>query len=830
MDSDSTQTPIMPGHGVRMSSLLNDLKLARRQLLKSPLFTAVVVGTLAIGIGLNAAVFSTVDALLLRPLPGARAPEELVQVYRTYRGGHLYGSNSIPHFNSLRERSGEVFSGVAAFGLDYMNLSASDRPRRVMGSMVSANYFSVLGVGAVRGRVFTPDEDVGRGAHPVAVLSDAGWRGLFASDPNVVGSTVVLNGRSYTIVGVTPPAFKGALPALTPTLWVPLMQLAHIHPGDERLFESRNNNNMFVIARLQRGVGIALARDRMTALMAQLRSEYPESYQNSGVNLVLQSRSGIHPMFKDAQVGLSAVVMAVVGVLLLIACANVANIFLARARSRDREMAIRLSVGASRGDLARQLLTESLVFAGVAGLAGLAVASWAMGLANRIVVPMDVDFAADLRLSPTVLVFTSGVTVVTGLLFGLAPALQAARPALVPALKGETPAGGSHSRMSRGLVVAQTALSIVLLVCAGLFLRNLKVATTVDKGFLSDNLYIAEVDPELQGYSRARSEDFFRRLTERLSAAPGVRAVGLGDRAPLGIASSDRSVEIPGYAPGPDEFMSILYGTVAPGYFEALGIPIVRGRGFTAQDDSAAPPALVVNQAFADRYSRTQEVLGRTVRFGGRDHTVIGVVPTGKYRRLGEDPTPFMYQAQSQHWNSGMTIFVRTVGEPTAVTAILRAEVAALDPDLPLANARTMDSHLGVALLPARLTGWTLGVFGLLALGLASVGIYGVVAYSVAQRTREIGIRMALGAAASDAVLLVMRQGLAPVLLGTGIGLAGALAASRLIRGVLYGGSGLDPVTFAAVPLVLLGVAMLATWIPARRAAAVDPMLALRQE
>jgi len=813
-----------------MSSLLNDLKLARRLLVKSPLFTAVVVATLAVGIGLNTAVFSTVDALLLRPLPGVRAPEELVQVYRTYRGGHQYGSNSIPHFNSLRERSGQLFSGVAAFGLEYMNLSASDRPRRVMGSMVSANYFSVLGVGAARGRVFTPDEDVGRGAHPVAVLSDAGWRGLFGSDSSIVGRSVVLNGKSYTIVGVTPPQFKGAVPVLTPTLWVPLMQLADIHPGDEALFDSRGRNNLFVIARLSAGVGIALANDRMTALMAQLRSEYPESYQNSGVDLVLQSQTGIHPMFRGAQVGLSAVVMAVVGILLLIACANVANIFLARARSRDREMAIRLSVGAGRADLIRQLLTESLVFSFVAGLAGLALALWAMGLVNRIALPMDLDIGADLRLSPSVLVFTLAVTVATGLLFGLAPAFHAARPALVPALKGEAPAGASRSRMSRGLVVAQTALSIVLLVCAGLFLRNLKAATAVDKGFLSDNLYIADVDPGLQGYGRARSEDFYRRLIDRVGAAPGVRAVGLGDRAPLGIGWSDRGVTIPGYTPGPNEYMVIQYITVGPGYFAALGIPVVRGRDFTAQDDTASPYVIVVNERFAERFWPGQDAVGRTVRTAGRDHTVIGVVPTGKYARLGEEPTPFMYLTQAQHWSSGMTVFVRTAGDPSAIAATLRSEVAALDADLPLANARTMNSHLGIALLPARLVGGVLGVFGLLALGLASVGIYGVVAYSVAQRTREIGIRMALGAAASDAVRLVMRQGLAPVLLGTGIGMAGALAASRLVRGVLYGGSALDPVTFAAVPLVLVGVAMLATWIPARRAAAIDPMLALRHE
>ena len=813
-----------------MGSLLNDLKLARRLLVKSPLFTAVVVVTLAVGIGLNTAVFSTVDALLLRPLQGVPAPERLVQIYRSWRGGWEFGSNSVPHFRDLRDRSGEVFSGVAAWSLDYMNLSASDRPRRVLGSLVSANFFSVMGVRSALGRVFTPDEDEGRGAHPVLVLSDAGWRGLFGSDPHIVGREVRFDGRSYTIVGVTPPGFGGVMPGVMSTLWVPLSQWDHVRPGNESSYEGRGNNSLFVIARLKPGVDVARASDRMNALRAQLRSEYPDEYENSGIRLVPQSKAGIHPMFRDAQVGLSAVVMAVVGVLLLIACANVANIFLARARSRDREMAIRLSVGAGRADLVRQLLTESLVFSLVAGLAGLAVAQWAMGLVNRIALPVDIQFAADLRLSPGVLAFTLAVTVGTGLLFGLAPALHATRPALVPALKGEAPAGVSRSRTSRALVVAQTALSIVLLVCAGLFLRNLRAAITVDKGFVSENLFIADIDPGLQGYSQARSEDFYRRLAERLSAAPGIRAVGLGERAPLGFGESDNGVEIPGYTPAANEFMSVQYSMVAPGYFQALGIPLVRGRDFTSRDDSAAPYAIVVNERFAQRFWPGQDALGRTVRTTGRDHTVIGVVPTGKYQRLGEEPTSFMYMAQAQHWTSGMTVFVRTAGDPSAVAATLRTEVAALDPDLPLANARTMDSHLGIALLPARLTGGALGVFGLLALGLASVGIYGVVAYSVAQRTREIGIRMALGAAASDAVLLVMRQGLAPVLLGTALGMVGALAASRLIRGALYGGSGLDPVTFVAVPLVLVGVAMLATWIPARRAASVDPTLALRQE
>jgi predicted permease len=813
-----------------MSRLVADLRFARRLLVKSPLFTAVVVVTLALGIGLNTAVFSAVDALLLRPLPGVRTPRDLVQVYRATQGGRQYISISIPLFNDLRERSRDVFSDVAAWDLEYLNLSASDHPQRVLGSMVSANYFSVLGVSAALGRVFTPDEDVGRGAHPVAVLSHAAWRTLFGGDPDIVGRFVVLNGRRYTIVGVTPPAFKGTMPVLTPTLWVPLMQLAQVRPGFERALEERDVSFMSVIARLKPGVSVALANGRMKALMAQLRAEFPDLYDNAGFTLVPQPEAGIHPEFRDAQVGLSAVVMAVVGIVLLIACANVANLFLARARSRDREMAIRLSLGAGRAALARQLLTESLVFAAAAGLAGLAVASWAIGLANRIALPVDVDFLPDLRLSPSVLAFTLGVTVATGLVFGLVPAFQATHPALVSALKGEAAFGTSRSRMSRGLLVAQTALSIVLLVCAGLFLRNLKAAMSIEKGFVSDNLFVAELDPGLQGYSRVRSETFYRTLMERLRAFPIVRAAGLGEYVPLGLSGSHTNVSIPGYTPRPHEDLSVPYSRVSPGYFEALGIPIIRGRSFTAQDDSTAPSALVVNQRFAERFWPGQDAVGRIVRVGNYDHTVIGVVPTGKYERLGEEPMPFIYMAQAQHWTAAMAVFVRTRGDPTAIAAPLRSEIAALDPNLPLANARTMNSHLGIALLPARLIGGVLGFFGLLALGLASVGVYGVVAYSVAQRTREIGIRMALGAAASDALRLVMRQGLAPVLIGTALGMAGALAASRLIRGVLYTGDALDPVTFVAVPVVLVGVAMLATWIPARRAAAIDPMRALRLE
>ena len=812
-----------------MSSLLNDLRVARRHLLKSPLFTAVVVITLAIGIGLNTAVFSVIDALLLRPLPGVRAPEELVQLYRSWPGDVKYGSNSVPHFTDLRDRSRGVFSGVASWAFVPLSVSSGGRSERMMGIMVSANFFSLLGVRPERGRTFLPAEDSGRGAHPVAVVSHAAWRGFFGGDPGIVDRAVVLNGHAYTIVGVAPPEFSGIIPVVTPEFWVPLAQFDQIRPNDRPQFTDRGSNFMNVIARLAPGVTVPVANDGMKALIAGLRAEHPDDYARSGITIVRQSDAGVHPTFKSAEVGLSSAVMAVVAMLLLIACVNVANLFLARARDRTREMAIRLSLGAARSALVRQLLIESLAFALVAGVAALGVAYVAITLTNQVSLPFDVAFSPGLRLSPGVLLFSFGASVATGVLFGLAPALAATRPSLVPALKGETAAGESRSRMSRGLVVAQMALSIVLLVCAGLFLRNLQAATTLDKGFRSDHLLLATMDPGLQGYDRARSEDFYRRLTERVGATPGVRAVALAEMVPLGLSESDTRVRIPGYVESPNESMSIQHNTVSAGYFEAMGIPLLAGRGFSTRDDSAARRVLVVNRRFAERFFQGRDPVGQTVTTRGRDYAVIGVVPTGKYQRLGEDPTPFMYFAHAQRFETSMAIHVRTSGDPALMAPALRAAVAELDATMPLSNVRTMENHLGIALLPARLAGSVLGIFGTLGLLLACVGMYGVMAHSVAQRRREIGIRIAIGAAAGDIMRMVMRDGLALVLIGTAIGLGGAFAATRLLRGVLYG-SGSDPLTLGVVPVVLVGVAALATWVPARRASAVDPMVALRQE
>jgi predicted permease len=810
--------------------MLRDLKLAWRLFIKNPAFTAIVVVTLALGIGLNTAVFSAVDALLLRPLPGVRAPNEVMQLYRAWPGDQKYGSNSVPHFQSLRDGTKDIFTDVAAWDFEAFSITTSSRPQRAFGQMVSADFFSLLGVKPVKGRFFLPEEDIGRDGHAVVVLSEGAWKSMFGADPAIISKQVVINGRAYTVVGIAPQEFRGIIPIVQPALWIPLTQWSDVRPGNVKGYENRDNNSLNVVVRLKPGVSVAAARARLDGLVGELRTQFPKDYDKNGITMVPQAEAGVHPMFRSAEVGLSSVVMVVVSILLLIACVNVANLFLARARDRAKEMAIRLSLGARRAVLIRQLITESLFFAFAAGVASLAVASWAISLTNRIDFPFDVGFSPDLQLSPSVLLFALGTSIVTGLLFGIAPALQATTPSLIPALKGEAPAGRSRARASSGLVVAQMALSIVLLVCAGLFLHNLRSATTIDKGFDSSHLLIASVDPSIQGYDRQRGEEFYRHLTERLAALPAVRHVSTSDVMPLGLSESDWNVTIPGYTASPNEQMSVQVSVVSPDYFATMGIPVLKGRAIEARDDSASLKAIVVNQHFADHYWPGQDPLGRVVHTGGSDHTVIGVVPTGKYQRLGEDPTSFMYLAQSQHYEGGRWIQIRTAGDPASFIPTLRAEVSALDAQLPLSDTRTMEAHLGIALLPARLTGAVLGVFGLLGLGLAAIGIYGVMSYAVAQRTREIGIRMAIGAGRGDVLRLLMRQGLGLVGFGLVIGLVLAVVAAKLASSQLYGSGGFDVLTFAAVPLVLIGVAAFAIWIPSRKASGLDPVDALRRE
>lgn len=813
-----------------LERVIRDLRYSLRMLAKSPVFTATAVATLALGIGLNAATFSAVSGLLFRPLAGTESPDQLVQIYRKWPGIE-FGSTSIPHYQDVRDRAGLVFENVAAWNFAEMSLASGGSSERVIGMLVSANFFQTYGVRPTLGRPFIPgEESQGPGAHPVAVLGHSFWQSRFGGDASVLGRTVNLNGHPFEVVGVAPADFKGPVNFADVPLYVPIMMQGQIAQFNS--IESRGNNMMSVVGRLRDGETLARASQVLDGTLAQLREEFPDDYEGQlGHTLVLQSEAGIHPTFRNAQLGMSAVIMVVVALLLLVACVNVANLFLVRARERRREMGIRLSLGASRRAIVQQLLTESLVFSMLAGLSGLGLAHVATGLLSGIRPPMDGPWAFQVQLDNSVLLFTLIVSVATGILFGMAPALQATKPDTIAALKGASEDRPGRSRVSSGLVVVQMALSLVLLIGSGLFLRSLQGATRIDPGFdQPGGLVLTSLDPRLQGYDEARSREFLDRLQEAVGALPEVTAVGLTTSLPLGLGSSDRGVSIPGYEFAEGELKSLYFSMITEGYLDAMGIRLLEGRSFMRQDDETGSPVIIVNQRFAERFWPGASALGRQVSTAGKDREVIGVVETGKYVSLGEAPTEYMYLPLREQFRSAITVVARSRSNPEVALRRIHETVRAMDPDMPVYDVRTMEDHMGLALLPARLAGSVLGLFGVLGLILAAVGIYGVMAYSVAQRTHEIGIRVALGADRGRILRLVLREGLKMAIIGVGLGLVGAAAAARLVSGLLYDVSAFDPTAFIGVPLVLLTVATLAVYLPARRAAGLSPIRALKMD
>jgi len=814
-----------------MTDLLRDFRFSVRMLVKSPVFTVTAVLTLALGIGLNAATFSAVRSILLRPLQGVEDPDQLLQVYRAWPGME-WGSVSVPHYQDLRDRTGDVFDNLSAHYMVPISLATDDRSERIIGMVVSANFFQTYGVQPVIGRAFIPGvEDVGPGGHPVAVLGYGFWQARFGGDPSVVGRSITLNAHTFEVVGVAPEDFRGPVSFASIPLYVPIMMQREIEPGTD-LIESRGNNSMTAVGRLRGGQTVDMARQHLDAILTELRETYPEHYDGQvGHGLALQSEAGIHPTLKNAQMGTSAVMMAVVGLLLLVACVNVANLFLARARERRREMALRLSLGAGRGRIIQQLLTESLVFSVLAGAAGIGLATVTVRFLNTIKMPIDGPWNFSIEMDNTVLLFTAVISLGAGFLFGLAPALQAANPDTVSAVKGESDSGGSRSRVSSGLVVLQMALSLLLLIGSGLFLRSLQGAMEINPGFDDpSSLAMASLDPGLQGYEPALTREFLDRVTAEVSALPEVSAVGLINFAPLGLGGGDQGVDIPGYEFVEGELKSLKYAWITEGYLEAMGTRLLAGRTFARQDDATSAPVIIINKRFADRFWPGESAIGKIVQTAGEDREVIGVMETGKYGSLGEDPTEFMWFPQREQLRSGMTIVARTTSNPQLVLSSIQRIVRSADPDMPLFDVRSMEDHMGVALLPARLSGVVLGMFGVLGLLLAGVGIYGVMAYSVSQRTRELDIRVALGAGKGVVVRQVVSEGMRLTAIGAVLGLVAAGGAAKLVEGMLYNVDAFDPVAFIGVPAILLLVAMFAVYIPARRAAAVDPMRALKSD
>ncbi len=820
-----------------METLWRDLRFASRTLAKSPGFASVAVLSLALGVGANTTIFTLLNAVFLAPLPVERA-SELVAVYTTDEvsigplGGLL--PMSYPNFKDVRERNSSLVDMTAYTFPQPVSLSTGTDPQQAFAEVVTGNYFHVLGVRPHRGRFFRAEEDATPGSYPVVVLSYGLWQRRLGGDPSVVGRTVSLNGNAFTVVGIAPNGFKGVNSLFSPDLWTPLMMYAQVLPPATRTWpDERRALLCWVAGRLKPGVTTAQTEANLKAIAKSLEQEYP--LPNRGRSLAVRplAQATIFPGLRDAFVLGGAVLMTIVGLVLLIACSNVANLLMARASARRQEIAVRLALGASRGRLVRQLLTESALMALMAGAVGLLLAYGGRNAIWSLRPPFLAQNFVDLTLDGRVLLFTIGVSLVTGLLFGLMPSLQASRPDVVSALKEETRTAGPSRRrlaLSNVLIVAQVALSVVALVAAGLFLRSLQRANAIEPGFDVDRLAVVGVNPGQGGYDTPRSVQFFRTVHERIRAIGGIESAAWASGAPF-TGAPFRTVFREGDDPESKSGRNLAVATVvSPGYFHALGIPLLHGRDFTDADREGTMPVAIINQTLADRFWPHQEPLGQHFRFFTERffRTVVGVVKTVKYNTLGEDPQTAVYTALEQTPSDSMVLFLRTAGGPGGVLGTAQREIRAIDAHVPLTNPFTMREVLSQALWPPRMAAILLGVLGGLALALASVGLYGVMAYSVAQRTQEIGVRMALGANRWNVLTMVLRQSMSLAIVGLGLGLAGAVAVSRVVSRLLFGLSPLDPVTFGGVAALLVSVALVASSVPAWRASRLDPLRALR--
>ncbi len=816
-----------------MQTLWQDLRYGARMLWQKPGFTAIAILSLALGVGANAAIFSLVNTVLLRPLPVSE-PERLVSIFPTDQDGEAQAF-SYPNYVDFRDRN-DVLAGLFVSRFAPVSLSRENSNERVWGFLVSGNYFDVLGVSAARGRTFTAEEDRTPLSHPIAVVSHACWQRRFGGDPELVGKDITLNNHRFRVVGIMPEGFAGTEIAYSPELWVPMMMQEWIEPGNPWL-DRRNTQNIFATGRLKPGVSPAQAEASLNVLAGHLAKLYPET--NEGQSIMLTPPGLIHPMLRSPVISFAWALMAVVALVLLIACTNLANLLLARATERRREIAIRLALGASRARLVRQLLTESMLLAVSGGAVGLLLAVWMTEAVIRLKPPIDFPLTLDLGADWRVFGFALLVSLLTGILFGIAPAWQSTKPQLVPALKDATAqAGSTGSPLRGGLVVAQLALSLVLLVAAGLVVRALQSLQTMSPGFDPENRLMMSVDVGLQGYDETRGREFYQRLVERVRLLPGVRSVSLTDSMPLSLNYNSVDVHVEGHAPARGaNVLTAMNATVGLNYFTTMGIPIAGGRDFGESDRPDSPRSIIVNETFARRFfpgaDPEQNALGKRVSLGSADRPswqIVGVARDGKYFSIGEAPRLFVYLPLGQDYISQSTLLVHASSDPQAMIAPIREEMRRLDANLPVYEVKTLTEHMGLSLFPARVAATLLGGFGLLALALAGVGIYGVMARGVAQRTREIGIRVALGARPSDVLRLVIRRGVVVTAIGVLIGLAASLALTRVMSSLLYDVSATDPVTFVVVAALLAVVALVACLIPAWRATKVDPMIALRHE
>lgn len=817
-----------------MDALRRDLRYTVRTLAKAPGFLLAAVFTLALAIALNVAVFSVVNALVLRPLPVA-SPDELVAVYSAAPDEFMsHAPLTTSDYEHLRDGT-RSFAELIATTYRPVALEHGAEGRLALGEWVTPGYFTFLGVRPFLGRMF----EAGDG-DAVAVLSHTAFERRHGSDPGIVGRTLRVNGRPVTVVGVAPEGFSGLTHGISPELWQP-MEL-----GSSSV--DRDLGWLWVTGRLAPGRTADEARAEVGLVAERLRRELPTSYEGREFAVIPKSRVRILPGVDGTLFAASSLALGGVALVLLIAAANVANMLLARAAGRRREIATRLSLGAGPVAVSRQLLTESFVLSALAGGLGLAAAAGIGAALESLRVPIPVDLVFGSALDPRVIAFTLALSTLTACIFGLAPAVDAARTDLAGTLRGASNAvSGRRRRWGRdALAVVQIALSLLLLICAGLFARSLVNAFRIDPGFDADGVVVASFAPGLRGSrpGAPRREELYGRLLDRVRALPGVESAGLASHLPLSVEYAFERVAAAGEGSAPAaEWPRIDVASVDPGYFETLGIPLVRGRTFDGRDTEAAAYVAVVNEAFARRFWPRREAVGRELRVDGLDrvYRVAGVVGDGKYRTLGEAPRPFLYLTFAQgRWRrqghggeitSGTeTLVARVTGDPGAALAAIRRAAREIDDQVAVSRLGTLEEALAPALAPTRLAAGLFAVLGLAGLMLAATGVYAVVAYATSRRTREIGIRMALGARRRDVLSLVVRDGLSVTALGVALGWAAAALAARVLAAFLYGVAGTDALTWTAVSSLLAAVALLASALPARRAAAVEPLVALRHE
>jgi len=817
-----------------MKNLLQDVRYGARMLARSKGFSLIAVLSIALGIGVNTTIFSFVNAALLRPLPVPR-PQQLVRLWDGQ-------SSSYPDYAAYRDDT-KVFAGLAAYAPRPMSLTVGAETERIWGEIVTGNYFDVLSTPPVQGRGFLPEEDRTAGTHPVVVISDGLWKRRFNSDTAVIGKTILLSNQSFTIIGITAENFAGATVATPPDIWVPMMSEPLVQPGSVSL-TSPDDGWLSVLGRLKPDVTHAQAQAAISTVASRLHQERsarrsgPEEPGGRDATIVPARGLMVPPEGRSTTLFVVGLLMTVVTLVLLVACANVANLLLARAAARRKEIAIRLALGASRWRVVRQLLTESLLLALAGGALGLLFALWSADLLQSLLPQMSDGMRTTLDTNPDVrvLVYTLLLSLLTGIVFGLVPALQASKPNLLSALKDEA-VGFSHRRLSLRnlLVVAQVAVSLLLLIAAGLFTRNLQNTQHAEPGFQIENGFVMTYDLGLAKYTTARGKLFHEELLNRVRALPNVRAASLAEFVPLGGGGNKSPLYIEGEPVESlqmDEASLLSHAAIATDYFKTMGITLLRGRDFTGGDTASSPQIVIVNETLARRLAPDGNAIGKRLRMDSKGEymEVVGVAKDIKYNQLAEKTPFFAYRPFSQRYRAQMTLHVRTAGDPKALMNQVRAEVHALDRNLPLTNVKTLEEHMRVPLAPAQLFAWLSSAFGILALLLAATGLYGVMAYLVSGRTREFGIRVALGARSTDVLRLVLSEGLMLVSIGIIVGLLASVAFTRVLQSVLYDVSATDPLTFAGVALLLAAVTLLACYIPARRATRVDPMIALRHE